>query len=60
MSLAGKTRPLVRTDRIGPEAARGQGAAQDPSGASAEAGDALRHATVDRSVQALRKALARR
>lgn len=60
MSLAGKTRPLVRTDRIGPEAARGQGAAQDPTGATAEAGVALRQAVVDRSVEALRKALARR
>lgn len=60
LTLASPNAGLVRADRIGPEAAHGQGAAQDPSGASAPAGLALRQAIVDRSVQALRKALARR
>ena len=50
---------LVRPDRI-TSAARGQGAAEDPSGASRERGLALAQQIVDRTVAAIKKATARR
>ena len=59
MALAVNGGTLVRRDRMNGEATRA-GAAQDPSGATVEAGVALSQAIVDRSVAALKKATAPR
>jgi creatinine amidohydrolase/Fe(II)-dependent formamide hydrolase-like protein len=50
---------LVRPDKAGPQAA-GHGAAQDPSGATREAGVAMAQDIVDRTVESLKKATAHR
>jgi creatinine amidohydrolase/Fe(II)-dependent formamide hydrolase-like protein len=57
LTLGLRDESLVRHGRIDAKAV-GQGAAQDPTGATAEAGLALQQQIVDRSVAAIRKATA--
>jgi creatinine amidohydrolase/Fe(II)-dependent formamide hydrolase-like protein len=57
LTIAGGS--LVRDPQAG-AAAKGQGAAEDPSGATLEAGMAIRRSIVARSVEAIKKAAARR
>jgi creatinine amidohydrolase len=59
IALATAEGRLVRLPQLG-RSATGQGAAEDPSGASLERGMALSQQIVDRSVAAIKKATARR
>ena len=59
LTMALRNGVLVRKDRVAESATR-EGAAQDPAGANADQGATLSQEIVERSVAALKKAIARR